>query len=87
MTDIPTASEKIREYCRANPEVFNGTTEIHALAEGQIYRVRYDAVRDRVDVDHALAYDLVTCPECRGITEHRDSLTDCSEAVVPGSNL
>jgi hypothetical protein len=40
-----------------------------------------------VDVDHALAYELVTCPECRGITEHRDGLTDCCGAVVPGAGL
>ena len=87
MTDISTASEKIREYCRTHPEVFDETTEIHALAEGQVYRVQYDTVRDRVDVDHALTYDLVTCPECRNITEHHDDLTDCCGAVVPGSNL
>ena len=87
MTDTRTASKKIREYCRTNPEVFDDTTEIHALAEGQIYRARYDAVRDRADVDHALAYELVTCPECRSITEHRDGLTDCCGAVVPGSDL
>ena len=87
MTHIPTGPEKIREYCRTHPEVFDDTTEVHALAEGQIYRARYDAVRNRVDVDHALAYELVTCPECRGITEHRDGLTDCCRAVVPGSNL
>jgi hypothetical protein len=87
MTDTQTASEKIREYCRTHPEVFDETTEIHALAEGQVYRVQYDAVRDRVDVDHALTYDLVTCPECRSITEHHDSLTDCCGTVVPGSNL
>ena len=55
MSDIPTGPEKIREYCRTHPEVFDDTTEVHALAEGQIYRARYDAVRDRVDVDHALA--------------------------------
>ena len=81
-----TDRDRIREYCKQNPDVLDGEEPTYALAEGQLFHVTYHPTHG-VDLDHAHGYDLVICPRCGDAAEHVDSLTVCCREPIPGGNL
>jgi hypothetical protein len=68
--------EQIAEYCRKNPDVLEGPTSTHALADGEVYRISTHP-KYGIDVIPSVDPDLIKCPHCGEITIFQMGRTPC----------